>query len=181
MPFFSFFPLIVVYELEKLKAFSVNWRFIMWLKNQANLSIIPSELTEHACFLYMVHYSDVYLWCIRNGQLFFVFPIVNTWLNIVQYTNLCWLQQSPLLFTCSMLNGSKWVLKWRLLLHCGFSMRDHSDQNVSCKRAWFQICTRNSAATSKKHALTFSFFYFCRTLKEWVDYGLRITEVKLSS
>lgn len=65
-----------------------------------------------------------------------------------------------------------------LLLHYGFLMRDHSDQNVRC--AWFQICTKNSKAPSKIHALTFP-LYVCPSLKWWAGDGLGITEVTLYS
>lgn len=76
----------------------------------------------------------------------------------------CQQQQASLLFQCSLLNGSKLVPRWRLkalLLHFGFIMRDHSDQNVRCHGAQFQTCPPNSSVGNQKYMpwhLLFSIF-----------------------
>lgn len=119
------------------------WKVGKAINNKSNLA------REHNCL--EIEWITVTL---NKGQLFLIFSTGNTWQPIVAYIQSGCQQQAPLLFTCSMLKGFKLVLRWRLkalLLHCGFLMRDHSDQNVRCKRAQLQICTQNSLAGNQKY------------------------------
>lgn len=75
----------------------------------------------------------------------------------------------------------KLVLEWWLkapLLHCGFLLTDHANQNVRCKSAQFQIYTQNSSAGNQKYMPWSFLFSICVHVRNsGGGDGLRITIV----